>query len=519
MILQKYKNKLLFIFILFSVISAFFVGSFWDVFFHLEIGQRRLKYLFSFGKFYKFENVDYGVEYYPGVYDTISYFFITLFPQSFKLEIYNTFSFFIGLIGIIGLKKFCKILFNKNISYISFIITLFTPIFFGQMLFNPKDIVVASSYFWILYYLTKYFFLNNKINKKIIAFKLGLFIALGTGSKILFVGLLIPLGIILSIEYFYQKNKILIIKENFLNLTILFFVAYFFTVIFWPQTHSNIFIEPIKLLIEAIKNQKLFGVPFSLYANQIVNTEEVPWHYIPINFLFKTPLYIIIILLFGLINIKKINLYFNNELTDFEKKNLYLLIIIFTPIIISILANLKLYDGLRNYLFLIPIINIIVAQIIYYLIKNIRNLLIKIFSFICLLSFLYSLFIYIILTPYQYTYLNELNKLFYNDYSFENDYLGTSLKKLIKNFSLTNDKKEVKIASCINHVLTKHYLNKYNLSNLKLVGLNDNFDFVITNNRPINSKKTCRQFYLEKNYLDVASVKRNKVILSSIMKK
>ena len=281
------KKKIFFIFIAFGLTCSLIIGPFWDIFWHINIGERRLKYLLSFGQYGNFEKLFYD-KYYPGVYDTISYFLLSLFPKRFVIEIYNIMSFLVGLAGIIGLKKFCKIHFGYKVSEIVFLLTLLTPIYFGQMLINPKDIMVASSFFWCLYYISKYFY-SHESNKKTILVKIGFFIALGTGSKIVFPGLLLSILFILVIEYFFNTKikikKVTIIKDFF----VVFITSYLMLVLFWPATHQNVITEPIKILFEASSKNDLFGLPHTLYVNKIVLTNNPPWNYIPANFLLKTP--------------------------------------------------------------------------------------------------------------------------------------------------------------------------------------------------------------------------------------
>lgn len=513
-------KKIFFLFVAFGFICSIVTGSFWDIFFHLDNGQLKLKYLLSLGKYQNFVHQHHTYKYYPGVYDTITYFIISMFPKTLMLELANILTFAVGIFGLIGLKKFCKFLFGKNIAIIFFIITLLSPIYFGHMIMNPKDIIVSSCFFWILYYLYKFFYFK-KINKEEAAYKVGLLIGFGTGSKIVFVGLLLPIIIIIVLEIFLSKKKIKkkLIFINFKNLLIVFFSAYALVILFWTHVHSNIIYKPLELFIEAVFKNDLFGVPYSLYANKIIETSNAPRDYLFTNLFFKLPVFIILLLIFLIFRIKEICLYFYNTIRNFKKKIIYILMIIFFPLFLSIILNLKIYDGLRNFIFIIPLINILAAIVIYYIFKNIKKKIVKFFSIICILNFIYCLFYFFSLTPYQYIYTNYLNRLILNNYSFENDYLGTSAKSLLKKFSKENlSNKNYTIASCVNHELIKFYLNKYNLSNFKLTD-NENFDYIILINRPLNSKYTCQNYYKGKKYEEIVNIKRNGIILSSIVKK
>ena len=96
------------------------------------------------------------LKYYPGFYDTLKALVTSAFPKSVYYEGHHVVNFIVGLSGLIALKKFVKIIFNKKISDIFFILSFFTPIFFGHLGFNPKDTIIAAANFWILYYTIKY---------------------------------------------------------------------------------------------------------------------------------------------------------------------------------------------------------------------------------------------------------------------------------------------------------------------------------------------------------------------------
>ena len=96
------------------------------------------------------------------------------------------------------------------------------------------------------------------------------------------------------------------------------------------------------------------------------------------------------------------------------------------------LVALKIHDGLRYFLFLMPYLSIIPGVAIYYLIYNIKLNIHKFYLTSILVLFIYYLFNFFSLTPYHYTYLNIFNGNF-SDASkrFENDYWGASLKELV----------------------------------------------------------------------------------------
>jgi len=142
----------------------------------------------------------------------------------------------------------------------------------------------------------------------------------------------------------------------------------------------------------------------------------------------------------------------------------------------------------------------------------------------------YYLYIFIILTPYQYTYLN----IFIGNYSnahnkFENDYWTISVKELIKKIpketNLIANNKKIKVTFCgAPHSLIKKDLNKVIKLNYEVGDLYSNeYEYVIMTNRAIGEKndnsltnvKTCFEKFKGK---DIITVKRNGLILSTLRK-
>ena len=62
-------------------------------------------------------------------------------------------------------------------------------------------------------------------------------------------------------------------------------------VLFWPETHPNIFLLPIKFAIEGLSNP--FGAPFTLYNGEILLTHKLPKTYFLVNLFYKMPEFII----------------------------------------------------------------------------------------------------------------------------------------------------------------------------------------------------------------------------------
>ena len=507
------KNKFLYFFliisaILFSLYCIFSLGLSYDQVFHIENGERRLKYLFSLGRYDYYDILH--LRYYPGLYDTISALLSSIFPRNFYYESFYLLNFIFGLAGLIGLKKIVKFFFGSEIAKYFFLISIFSPIIFGHLSINPKDTIIATSHFWILYYVVKYLKTEDVYLRKNISFKIGIFVGLGTGVRVIFLGTLIPIILFLLLEILIFKKfiKKIILKDFIYHITIIIFSSYILLVLCWPNTHSNILVEPFKIFFESL-NDISQGVQVSYFKGIFYETKFTPWNYLFTNVLYKFPSIFLFCFLFFFIFYKNLATSLNN-IKDFDYKILISLILLILPVLIAIFLKLKIHDGLRYFLYLIPIFNFFPAIYLYYLLKNLDKTYNKVLIVFLIPFFIIFLIKFFVISPYHYTYLNVFNDIFLKKDSFENDYWGTSLKELIKKFSYKIDnKKFFKISVCgANPNNVKYYLRKYDIKNFDIVDLNERFDYAILVNRAIHSnndeKLTCYLKFNNKNtYLRV----------------
>jgi len=526
---KKSENIILFFLVIFSIYCALNIGMTWDEPYHYENGLNRLRYSLSLGR-YEYHDILH-LRYYPGFYDTLTAFISQIFPRRYEVYIHHVINLFFSFSTIVGVAQITKIIFNKKVSKIVFLILFLNPIFFGHMSMNPKDPMIAFSNVWATFFIIKYLQTQHLEEKrKYISTLIGIAIGFGVGIRVIFLGTLLPIFILFLLDVFFLKvirNRnfsLIIFFKDFIKI---FLIAYFIMIIFWPNVHPNIFILPFKLIFISL-NDFTQGTPWVLLNGEFYKTANIPKLYLIKNLFYKLPEYILFAyVIFIFIFFKKQN-FFELQFKFFKIKILCLIFIITFPIIIAFTTSLKVFDGLRYFLFLITYLSIIPALTLYYLIYNSKLFFNKFLIFLLFISFSYFLFNFFSLTPYQYTYLNIFNGKFSEaSKRFENDYWGASIKELVN--KIAKDKnfiknKNHKIAFCgINYNIGNHYLSK--ITNFKFIKTfkDDDYDYIIMTNRH-NGKdddgkaevKTCFDSYKGK---DILSVKRNGLILSTIRKK
>ncbi len=254
----------------------------------------------------------------------------------------------------------------------------------------------------------------------------GLAIGLGTGMRLPFIITLIPLFFFAIIDIFFFKkiiNKEFSIIKFVIHLIVVLLIAYLVTISFWPHAHKNIITEPFKLALLLRDLDFPFGLSWVLFNGHFFDTSQPPNSYIFVNFFYKSPEFILLCFVIFIYFIIANKAFFLSQFDFFWAKILLILFIFLLPTILLIFLPYRTYDGLRLFLYLIPYYNIIPGLEIYYLIYNFNSLMPKLLSGVIGSLFVYYLFIFVLLTPCQYTYLNLFTGNFSNAHKkFENDY-------------------------------------------------------------------------------------------------
>jgi len=531
---KKVEISIIALLIIFAFYCALSIGSSWDEIFVMTRGEERLKYLFSLGSYESSHTLYYPNErFYPGFYPTVATFFKNMFPKKYEIEAWHLINSLFSIFTFFGIYKISSILFNKKVGKIVFLLCFLNPIFFGHMAMNSKDTIVALSHVWTTYIFLRYIKKQNK-NENCYRYVLlcGLTIGLGSGVRIPFVITLLPLFLVAILDIIFLKkisNQHFSLKKFGNHLILVLLIAYFITISCWPNVHGNIFTEPFKLFLAQIKDN-VFGLPWLLYNGKFLETNQLPFSYIIVNFFYKSPEFILllyVVFIYFIILKKK---FFISKFSNFWIKILLILFIFIFPTIFFIIIPYNVYDGLRLFLYSIPYFNIIPGLALYYLIYNFNSLISKIFLGFISILFIYYIYIFILLTPYQYTYLNKfIGNFSYAHQKFENDYWAISVKELIKKIpketNLIANNKKIKVTFCgAPHSLIKEDLNKVIKLNYEVGDLYSNeYEYVIMTNRVIGEKndssltnvKTCFEKFKGK---DIVTVKRNGLILSTLRK-
>jgi len=501
----------------YSLYCSITIGASWDEFYHYKNGDNIFRYILSLGTLeYKSANFIYHY----GFYDFLASFFSKNFTKNFLVESHHIFNLFFSIGSIFGIYQVTKKLFNLKIAKICFLLCIFNPIYFGHFSINPKDTIIAFSYIWIFYIILKYFQSLKDYNKRVnYVIYLIFLLSLGLSIRLTFLVLLLPLFLILLIEFF-KKENIKNLKLLLIDLIIIFVSSFIITIIFWPDTHGNILKDPFVYIFQYFDNflSSSFGLPFGIINGSFYEIQNTPWFYLFISLFHKLPIYILMSFLLTPFlfldkNFKKKFLSKNYFYVFINIIFLFLMVLIFKP---------GINDGIRYFLYIIPLILIISSLTIFYIFQF-SNIFFK-STFIILIIF--NLFTFFKLTPYHYAFINILNGKYENNLNkYEVDYWGTSLKELViksEKEKLFTDNKRYLFSSCgLNQNNLDFYLDKYTNIEYSFVSNNENYDYIFFINRLNDSSldfkliDTCYNNFFKK---EVLSVKRNNLSFAFISK-
>ena len=408
--------------------------------------------------------------------DAIVYFFMNL-----SLNIYTA----IGLAFIyIILKKMYGILYSN----LFLIFLLLTPSFIGHSLFNFKDIPFAINLLICnLLLLSKFNFLESSIRSREII-QLGFIFSLPSLIRLnglLFSGLTVAYLILIN----FKKTK----PINILRASLIVVCSLFFIYIFSPQA----WVRPDLFFDLSIKQQFLHGWTGATLTNgNYIYAQDISWNYLLTWFSYRLP--IIFILGFFVFTFKKL------KGENFSIIANYSYFFICSMFILFSIVRPTAYDGLRQYLFLVPYFVIIFTELITKLPINNKS-----FIYITIFSIFYLIITQMGLKESKYAYFNEFTNLENISYFCEEnidgcgnwptDYWGFTGKSLANEINSLEG--PVNVITCKPFHSINSYLNQnINVIDIDQIGsqtFKEGFYYVATFHRPRINDDSC--YFLNRN--------------------
>lgn len=357
------------------------------------------------------------------------------FPDSARFpdfELRHLISACFGLATVLGVLHFCKLLEHRIIAPFSALALVSMPQFYGYAFINAKDIPLACAFTWLQVAIL------TAVRSGRITWPKTLLTGLCYGIVFSIRPGIMPLTIVMAVllltylwlarqsaQYKADQNKIL---HNIVpRIVAIGLISWGVMVSFWPWAHLHPLINPLTAIYEALKFQYSYPV---LFAGEYINSDALPWYYLPQTLMITIPVPTLILFGIGLTVISYRVAHFRSN--SASSGQLFLLLQWITlPVISAMVARPNIYDGIRHFLFIVPAIAIIAgygASVTVSLLNLRIPRAVAVTICAALLSF--SLIQIVKLHPYQYCYYNVFVGGLGGAYSkYETDYWVTSYKE------------------------------------------------------------------------------------------
>ncbi len=351
-----------------------------------------------------------------------------------RIKIKHICTFLVSLITYASVAGIVGILAGRQYAWFGAVVLALFPRFWGHSFFNPKDIPFAAMFTLATFLgacLVDYYLKADQDNIKLginrvtlYSLLYGILVGLVTGIRI---GGFFLLFFIVIAHIFTTLIK----KKNYRTFY-RFLSLYGLMVISWMTTttiiHPASWSNPIRWFIETLRYLSKHGWSGTvLFEGQFISAHQLPWHYLPKWFLITIPEIFIIMFFLGLLllisQLKKLN--------DTQTACVVLVLLqIFTLPTIAILRQSTIYDGIRQFLFVIPGIAAIAATALIWIYQKLPRKNYKLFFVILIITLLSPIISDMVtLHPYEYVYFNRISGgLVQANNRYETDYWGLSMR-------------------------------------------------------------------------------------------
>jgi len=304
------------------------------------------------------------------------------------------------------------------------IISMFVmPRLFGQAFGNLKDIPFATGYSASIYFIIR--FVKELPKPKwttviCLSTSIAFTSSVRIGGLILFLYLGLAIITYIFLKPFFLK-QIVSTKLHFVRLLgqglTIVIVGYFFALLFWPFALQNVILNPL----ESLSMMEHYKVSIrQIFEGNLIWSTELPWYYLPKWLAISTPVFILMGFFFYLMFLLK------SAIAKSQKNIFFDLFVVFTlffPLVYVIIIGSNLYSGVRQMLFVIPILAVISSVGIFRVFNSNWKIWIK-FSTL-------SIFFILLLFPLKhqfktfpagYIYFNEIsggNKKAWSNYEYD----------------------------------------------------------------------------------------------------
>ena len=376
---------------------------------------------------------------YGGMFDGLASVFSRLTPYT----VYETRHFLNAVFGVLGLWgtwRLGRYMGGGAVGLLAMVMLALTPMYYGHMFNNPKDIPFACGIVWTIFYMARSLdTLPNPKRDTLIKLSViyGFTLGIRVGGAMLITFWLLMLGIytlrpMLSGMPFRTvfNNGLQLLWRVALPVIILF---YGIMLLCWPWAQQH----PITNVFRALGEFSNFPQDVEvLLDGTIYRSTQLPWTYVPFYFGIQLPEFLLVssglMLLISPLLFRSLP----------YKKKLgagVMALMAMVPILYACIRHPALYDAVRHFIFVIPLLCVASAYALVFIMRwainefeqrRSRILIASGFGIIGLIIAMAQIAIMIHLHPYEYIFANRFAGGVHGIYGkYELDYWGSSFKE------------------------------------------------------------------------------------------
>jgi hypothetical protein len=304
---------------------------------------------------------------YGAIFDTVAAAVNRVSP----IGVYETRHFLnalIGILGVVGCGKLGRVLGGARAGLIAALFLVLTPNYYGQMFNNPKDIPFAVGVVWATYYTVSIVPLLPRPAIPMLI-KLGVAVGMTMGVRIGGLLLLCELGLLLALDSLWRmiaaRRAALLITSAWTAFWRVFLpvvlVAYPVMLLFWPWGQTDPIENPLRAL--AFFSHQTF--PFqTLFAGRFVPASDLPWTYLPTYIAVALPELILVLVLCAPVVAATVVWSQGYRIGREQALSHFILGFgIIFPVGFAISIKAVLFDGMRHFIFVLPLIAVAAALV------------------------------------------------------------------------------------------------------------------------------------------------------------
>jgi hypothetical protein len=375
---------------------------------------------------------------YGGLFDTLAAPFNMWHHKLYECR--HLFNALFGLLGLIGCWKVGRFVGGPAVGFLSTLLLVITPRYYGAMFNNPKDIPFAIGYIWSIYYILQFSRQLPDVSARVnlrLGLAIGATLATRVGGLILFgyVGLVVTIWFVTA-----AKSEGLSIRTVRVTLPVLRSCAWIAAIswaimlMFWPWAQAGPFTRPFQALTRFSHFADWQGNV--LYDGTLIRSTELPRGYILRWLAITLPEIFLVALAVGFIySVWKI---FSGERATWENlrnAGIVALAAVF-PIVYVIIRRSVLYNAERHLTFVVPPLACLAAWGCYLAVSQLGKTSRRIVAASALVYLAFHLTTMVRLHPDEYVYFNQLVGGLKGAYGrYDTDYWGNSYREAVQDLS------------------------------------------------------------------------------------